>query len=241
MQLLAAKNMSADISSADFCVLSHGHYDHSGGFAEYLRQNPSKKIYAMKTITDEYYSASGGTLHSIGVPNEVYPNFNDNFVLLDETRKISDGIYVISHNIHVDLSKIGQRAKLYKKVEDEYTPDDFSHELSLVFDTDKGLVIFNSCSHSGIVNIIDEVKEYLGPDKKVAAFVGGLHMKGKSGDREICTFTEKEIGKMVKYLEENNVKKLYTGHCTGIVGYELIKKYMTDKVEYIYTGKEIVL
>ena len=30
-----AKNMGVDISSADFCVLSHGHYDQSGGFAEY--------------------------------------------------------------------------------------------------------------------------------------------------------------------------------------------------------------
>ena len=55
-----AEKMNVDISKVDFCVLSHGHYDHSGGFAEYLRQNPTKKVYAMKAITDEYYSASGG-------------------------------------------------------------------------------------------------------------------------------------------------------------------------------------
>ena len=68
-------------------------------------------------------------------------------------------------------------------------------------------------------------KEYFGNDKKVRAFFGGLHMKGKSGDKEICTFSESEIESIVKYLRDNNVERLYTGHCTGMVGYELIKKY----------------
>ena len=110
-----------------------------------------------------------------------------------------------------------------------------------MFDTEAGLVIFNSCSHSGIVNIIDEVKEYFGQGKEVAAFIGGLHMKGKSGEKEICTFSENEIEEMTKYLEKNSVKKLYTGHCTGMVGYELIKKYIGEKVEYIYTGRELTI
>ena len=236
-----AKKMNVDIDIADFCVLSHGHYDHSGGFAEYLSQNLDKKIYAMKAISDDYYSASGGAIHPIGVPKDVYPTFKDNFFLLEEVTKIFDGIYVIPHKNPSNLSKIGERAKLYKMIEGEYTPDDFAHELSLVFDTEEGLVIFNSCSHSGIVNIIEEVREYFGQDKKINVFVGGLHMKGKLGDKEICTFSEEEIEELAKYLVENNVQKLYTGHCTGIVGYELIKKYMGDKVEYIHTGREIEL
>ncbi|MBQ2980566.1 MAG: MBL fold metallo-hydrolase [Lachnospiraceae bacterium] len=236
-----AKNMGVDIASADYCVLSHGHYDHSGGFAEYLKQNPTKKVYAMKTITDDYYSASGGNIHPIGVPKDVFPAYKANFVLLNNITKLSEGVYVIPHKNTSDLSKIGERAKLYKKIKDEYVPDDFSHELSLVFDTDGGLVIFNSCSHSGITNIINEVKDYFGTDKNIRAFFGGLHMKGKLEDREICTFSESEIRKTVNHLKDNKVDKLYTGHCTGIVGYELIKKYMGDKVEYIHTGKEIVL
>ena len=236
-----AAKMNVDISKADFCVLSHGHYDHSGGFAQYLKENPEKKIYAMKSIVDDYYSGSGGTLHPIGVPKEVYPSYKDNFEFLDDITKLSDGIYAIPHRNTLELTKIGERAKLYKKMEGEYMPDDFEHELSLVFDTDEGLVIFNSCSHSGIVNIIEEVKEYFGQDKKILAFVGGLHMKGKSGDKEICTFSRNEIELMVKYLNNSGIEKLYTGHCTGMVGYELIKEYMTDKVEYIFTGKEIQL
>ena len=236
-----AEKMNVDISGADFCVLSHGHYDHSGGFAEYLRQNPEKKIYAMKAIGDDYYSASGGSIHPIGVPKEVYPGFKENFIFINEAVEISEGIYLIPHKNTNNLMEIGERAKLYKMIEGEYTPDNFEHELSLVFSTEDGLVIFNSCSHSGAVNIIEEVREYFGKNTKISAFIGGLHMKGKLGDKEICTFSEAEIKALVKYFVENNVNMLYTCHCTGMVGYELIKKHMCDKVEYIYTGREIEL
>ena len=235
-----AEKMGADISNADFCVLSHGHYDHSGGFAEYLKKYPDKKIYAMKTMIDDYYSASGGSIHAIGVPKDVYPAHKENFLLLDDVTELAEGIYAIPHRNCEELEKMAARAKLYKKVEGEYGPDDFSHELSLVFDAEEGLVIFNSCSHSGIINIIEEVKDYFGLDKKVSAFFGGLHMKGKAGDKEICIFSEDEIQRIVNYLK-NNVDKLYTGHCTGMVGYELIKKYMGENIEYISTGNEIVL
>lgn len=229
-----AKKMNINIADADFCVLSHGHYDHSGGFAAYFEENPSKKLYAMDTSIGEYYSGSGGYIHEIGIPKSVYPTYSQNFIFVNKPTEISEGIYVIPHSTN-GLEKIGERSKLYKKVDKEYVPDDFSHEMSLVFDTDKGIVIFNSCSHGGVVNIIEEVKEYLG-DKRIYAFVGGLHMKGKIGETEICTFSEEEIIGMTQYLRKNGIKKLYTGHCTGVVGYEIIKKYMGDDVEYIYTG-----
>lgn len=234
-----AHKMGVDIENVHFCVLSHGHYDHSGGFAKYLEENKDKKIYAMKTAIEEYYSGSGGHIHEIGIPKNVYPAYKDNFSFVDRATEILVGIYLIPHNIK-GLEKIGERAELYKKVNDEYIPDNFSHEMSLVFDTDKGLVVFNSCSHSGIINIIEEVKAYFG-DKKLYAFFGGLHMKGKKDDKEICRFSEEEIQQMAEYLKQNGSIKLYTGHCTGLVGYELIKKYMGDDVEYLVTGREICI
>ncbi len=43
------------------------------------------------------------------------------------------------------------------------------------FETPKGLILLNSCSHGGIVNIVKEVQMALG-NQKVYAVIGGFHM-----------------------------------------------------------------
>ncbi len=70
---------------------------------------------------------------------------------------------------------------------------DYSHEQSLVVDTEKGPVIFNSCSHGGAANIINEVTQTF-PNKKIYGLVGGFHLFNKTEDKLLVTdyidFTE---------------------------------------------------
>ena len=62
-----------------------------------------------------------------------------------------------------------------------YIPDDFRHEHSLVFEMGDGVVVFNSCSHAGADNIINEVmKAY--PGKRIIAMIGGFHLFNKSDE-----------------------------------------------------------
>ena len=231
-----AKALSVDLSKVEVGVLSHGHYDHAGGFEAFLEKN-NIKIYAMKNIVGEYFSAKGG-MHEIGVPKEVYPRYSENFVLVDSVTEINDDVYIVPHRTK-GLEKIGERTGLFKKQNGEIIGDDFAHEASLVFDTKNGLVIFNSCSHGGICNIIEEVKEVF-PNKNIKAFLGGLHMMGMKNGEEYCAFTDEEIQEITAFLEKEKVEKIYTGHCTGLVGFNKIKKmYGEDKVEYLSIGKEI--
>lgn len=233
-----AKILNVPLDKVEFAVLSHGHYDHSGGFYELLKINPETKIFAMTDTMNEYYSASGG-MHPIGVPSKILQMYKDNFELLNSTAKLDTGVYVVPHSTK-NLEKIGERTGLYKTVDGELVPDDFSHELSLVFETEKGLVVFNSCSHGGILNIISEVKSVF-KNKDIYAFIGGLHMKGTKNGEECCTFSKDEVCIIAKSLEDMNLKKLYTGHCTGEKGFELLSIFMGDRVEPINTGKTIVI
>jgi len=234
-----AGSLGIDLGDVDFCVLSHGHYDHSGGFEKYLEEHPKKKIFAMRTAVEEYYSAAGAPMHEIGIPKGVYPAYRENFIFVNEFKELAKGIYLVPHSTK-GLEQTGERAKLYKKVGNTFVPDDFSHEMSLVFDTKKGLVVFNSCSHSGIVTIINEVKACL-QNKNIYAFFGGLHMKGKKDGVEVCTFSEAEIQKIAGDLKIQDLQKLFTGHCTGAAGFEMLKRYMPGKVEYLYTGRIVEL
>lgn len=225
--------LGINLKEATACILSHGHYDHGGGLEAYLRNFPDARVYAMEGADGEYYSGSGGILHEISVPRQVWA-CRHRFVFLREQTRIGDGVYLIPHSTP-GLEKVGERAGLYRKREGKLEPDDFSHELSLVFDTEAGLVIFNSCSHSGIRPILEEVKGAL-PGRKLLAFFGGLHMKGKRDGQEICAFSEEEVKETAEYLKKEELSWLYTGHCTGKIGYERLRSFLGEGVKKLETG-----
>lgn len=231
-----AKMLQIPLMGTDICILSHGHYDHAGGFAEYLKRNTSAIVYAMRDAGGEYYSMAGG-IHEIGIPEDVLPVYEKQFRYVDSMTEIGDGMYLLPHHTR-ELEKIGLRAGLFRKEETGMVADDFRHEMSLVIEAKEGLVVCNSCSHAGIRNILGEVEQVF-PHKDVYAFIGGLHMKGKCAGREICTFSEEEIMALSGYLAEKGVKYLYTGHCTGSIGYNLLKKYLGEKVRLFTTGSVI--
>lgn len=229
-----AKEMGVAIEEANYAILSHGHYDHAGGFGIYLDTYSHVRLYGMKGITKEYYSGSGGSIHEIGVPKEVLLQHKNKFILVEEVTKIAPHVYLIPHST-AGLELIGEKAKLYQKQEERYVPDDFSHEMSLVFETEKGIVIFNSCSHGGFSNIIEEVKAVFSGEK-IYAFCGGLHMKGTKNGEEYCTFTKEELQELVDCFRKEKMEKLYTGHCTGTVGTALLKDLMGAHLEVLTTG-----
>lgn len=233
------KAMKLSLEDVEGAVLSHGHYDHAGGFGAYLKENPSVKVYAMKSVKKEYYSGSGGSIHAIGVPQEILLAYEKQFVFIEKVTSLAERVYLIPHSTK-GLETIGARTKLYRKQDNEYVPDDFSHELSLVFEMEEGLFIFNSCSHGDIRNIIEEVRTVF-PEKKIYGFCGGLHMKGKRQGAEYCTFSKEEVKSIADYLKEAGLKKLYTGHCTGAEGLALLKEFLGEQVEELFTGKEICI
>ena len=110
-------------------------------------------------------------------------------------------------------------------------PDCFAHEQSLVFETESGIVIFNSCSHGGADNIINEVSAAFS-GRQICAMIGGFHLYNKSAEY-VRRFAEK--------VRATGVEKIYTGHCTGEEGYRIMHEVLGDKVRQLEAGLEIVL
>lgn len=224
-----AKRLGISLQDVKKCILSHGHYDHSGGFCELFDENTEANLYLMKGATGDYYSIKG-ELHEIGIPKELLRKYKDRFVFIDRVTELDSNVYLVPHHSE-DLEQIGARAGLYKKIDDKLYPDDFIHELSLVFDTKEGLVVFNSCSHGGMKNILKEVKEVF-PEKNICAFIGGLHLKGGS-------FTKEEIQEIAVCGKSVGMKVLYTGHCTGEEAFEILKKVDEGFIQKLFSGKVI--
>ena len=114
--------------------------------------------------------------------------------------------------------------------------DDFAHEQSVAFETEKGLILCNSCSHGGIVNIVKEAQRAL--HKNVYAVVGGFHLKEPGGVDSMAVSPE-EVEDIGRQLVELGVKQIYTGHCTGRPALGILQQCFPREVRSLYTGMQL--
>ncbi|MDD6038050.1 MAG: MBL fold metallo-hydrolase [bacterium] len=199
-----AKSLGIDLSCIDYAVLSHAHYDHANGMEQFFLENAHAPFYVRESCAENCYHVRKLFPEYIGIPRRITKKYADRIVYAAGDYELSEGVRLIGHKTK-GLVLIGKREKMYKRKGIRFVPDDFSHEQSLVFETEKGLVIFNSCSHGGAANIIAEVAGSY-PGQSVYALIGGFHLYNKS-DEEIRAFAEK--------VKQTGIRRLYTGHCTG--------------------------
>ena len=228
-----AQSLSADLGRVKLCILSHGHYDHATGLATFLEAYPDIPVYAMRSFDGAYYSGAGD-FHYIGVPESLKTIYRSRFRLIDAVTEIDAGIWVVPHSTP-GLEEIGRRTRLYVKKEADFAPDGFAHEMSVVFETTDGLVICSSCSHAGLLPILTEVHSAL-PDKRLYAFIGGLHMKGSRHGQETSLYTEKELEQLSEAIAPFHLQHIYTGHCTGRPAYAMLKELLGETLSPLSTG-----
>ena len=224
------KELGERVEDVDYAVLSHAHYDHANGFPAFLEQNKKAKLYVNDTVAANCYKKIYFLKKYIGIPRKMLEKYPDRIEKVTGNYKISEGIYLIPHTT-CGLSEIGKQEMMYRRTKKGWMPDDFSHEQSLVLDTEKGLLIINSCSHGGVANIINEVREAF-PDKKIYGYIGGFHLFNKSNEA---------IGEVAEMISQTSVDYICTGHCTGGRAYGILKEKLGDKIEQLQVGMRIHL
>lgn len=220
-----ADKLNLSVKDIDIAVLSHAHYDHANGIEKFFEVNHKAKLYLQDSCEENCYSKKWIFHKYIGIPRGVLKKYQARIKYVSGDYRICEGISLISHKTP-GLNEIGKREKMYKKINGKWYPDDFSHEQSLVFETSKGLVIFNSCSHGGVVNIINEVATAY-PQKKVIAVIGGFHIYNKS---------ENEIRELAKMIKDTGIEYVCTGHCTGKKAYEILNEELGDALHQLRVG-----
>ncbi|KEI98337.1 MBL fold metallo-hydrolase [Clostridium botulinum] len=233
-----ALKLGVDLSRVDAAILSHSHYDHSGGYNGFFYINKRANVYVRKEAKELCYGKIGPFKRYIGIPKDILNKYADRFIYVHEDYIINEGVWLISHKTD-NLEARGKKAHMYRMTNNGLKPDDFHHEQSLVFDTDDGLVILNSCSHGGIDNIVEEVKATF-EGKKVLAVIGGFHLMGFTGTSSMSIKSE-EVEALGNRLVDLGVEHIYTCHCTGDPAYKILKKTLGDRVEYFSTGTVVEL
>lgn len=227
-----ANELGVNLSSADAMILSHGHYDHTGGICNLLQNNRSTTIYGHSEILKpRFRRLSDGSMKSLGMPN-------DAVILL---KNINERMHWINGPCTINNS-IGISGPVPRKTDFEDTGGPFfndrngldedliTDDLSLWFETKLGVVIVCGCCHSGIINTIRYIN-ILNRYKQMHSIIGGLHLQGAS---------DKRLNKTIESLQSCQLKKMVPLHCTGDNVTGLLQQRLGDMVSYGYVGMCLV-
>jgi len=198
--------LGIDLRTIKGIIMSHHHWDHTGGLGPVLDLKGTVDVYAHPDFFKESYSVTGNTVRYIGVP---YPRplleaKGATFKFSDEFRPIEPGMWLTGEVPRRTDYELGDKKQVVKSGEG-YVKDDLLDDQSVVVETEKGLFIILGCCHSGIINTLSYIMEKMGPHP-IHAVIGGTHLGPVSDEQR---------GKSIDALKAFDIERLGVSHCTG--------------------------
>jgi 7,8-dihydropterin-6-yl-methyl-4-(beta-D-ribofuranosyl)aminobenzene 5'-phosphate synthase len=219
-----AYQLGIDLSQTDFLILSHSHYDHTGGLKAFMKINSKATILAKKDIFIPKFS---GKTRFIGL--EKSSELRERITFIDSTLQLDEQVFILTQ-IRITYPEDTNFRMFYKKIGISFIPDDFSDELFLVIRRNSRISILTACSHSGISNICETaLQEFPLPVHLIA---GGFHIRDCS---------EEQYQFLLLYLRKIKPEMIGTCHCTGVERFAHLVRDLECKVFYNYTGNDITI
>lgn len=202
-----AEALGIDLRTTDSLVISHGHYDHSGGAAALLRMAPQAHVYCHRGVLQARYAVEEGGSRSIGIPREASEALErlppERLHWIDRPTTLQEGVGITGPIPRgTDFEDTG--GPFFLDPEGRH-PDPIEDDLALWIRDGDGLVVCVGCSHAGIVNTLNRVRE-LNDGLPIRAVIGGFHLLNADEER---------LKKTIVALERLGLEHLIPCHCTG--------------------------
>ncbi|MGE0083868.1 MAG: MBL fold metallo-hydrolase [Desulfococcaceae bacterium] len=202
--------LQKDLRQIESVMISHGHYDHTGGLPTVLGLRGKVDVYAHPEIFTERYIVFGGVKRDIGIPfRRCYlESLGANFRLNREMTEVGHGIWLTGEIPRKTAFEKGD-ANMAACMPDGsiVQPDPIKDDLSMLVESDKGLILVLGCAHAGLVNILNYVIEKTGKDR-IYAIIGGTHLG-------FCS--DEQFEETVKAIDRYHIEKIGVSHCTGLI------------------------
>ena len=210
-----AEKLSVDLNTADFAVLSHGHYDHGGGIGTFLSLNDHAPVYVNRHAFEPHFSEDD---RDIGLDSSY--NHHPRIIYVDEELTVAPGIRIISTDSRQKIMDAGSGG-LKMMQSGQMLPEDYRHEQYLLVEERGRRILFSGCSHRGILNVM----HWFHPD----VLIGGFHVFHFPLDEALAGWARQLDAFPTVY---------YTCHCTGVEQFAFMSRYM-HRLHYLATGDRI--
>ncbi len=211
--------LGSNFGQIESVVLSHGHWDHSGGMLTALdlitAANGGEKV-PLHANPGMFVKRAIQFLDGRLVPFKDVPSVSDlsnagaEVVSSEDPQLLLDGMYYLSGEIPRRTAyEVGLPGHVKQNAGDGgWEPDPLllDERWVAVNVAGKGLIVFTACSHAGVVNVLGHAREVFGP-VPIYGVMGGFHLSGEAN--------EKIIPETVEDMKAFDLKTIVPGHCTG--------------------------
>jgi 7,8-dihydropterin-6-yl-methyl-4-(beta-D-ribofuranosyl)aminobenzene 5'-phosphate synthase len=204
--LINSRALKADLSNVPDVILSHNHVDHTGGLITLRRDVMQKDPASLATAhVGQGIFLNRGSQRMETLKRD-YESTGGKFIVYDAPVELYPGVWLTGPIPRVFAERNWNDRGMITMPDGSKREDNLPEDMSLVIDTDRGLVVVTGCAHAGIVNILDYARKTV-RNAPVHAAIGGFHLY--QADDEKLKWT---AGK----LREFGVQNILGAHCTGI-------------------------
>ncbi len=241
------KSLKINLKKVDIAIVSHGHYDHIGGFDYLLDLNPNVKIY----LPNDFFSLGApirfpfretepevaGTLPKeqryfqgekviegmVTVPTGRF--WKSNVEFLTVAKEVAPGLTIVP-----TTSKLMGTYIKYPPFGEDHPQFIGMPELSASFATAKGAILISGCSHSTIETIIQESQKV---NADLYMVIGGFHL---------IPYSREYIESLARRMRDDyHIENVAPAHCTGQLGFSIFKQVFGANDRFFGLGETLSL
>jgi len=201
-----AARMNVDLDCTDSIVISHGHYDHTGGLSHALSQAPHARLFLHSSALAARFACREGKAREIDMPAGVREDVNARLSSVIWTKgptEIAVGMFVTGPIPR--RSAFEDTGGPFFLDADGKTPDPIEDDQTMWIETRDGMVVLLGCAHAGVVNTLEFIRE-LTSRRPIRAILGGIHLGSATDERLTGT---------IESLSHIDVQEMWPCHCTG--------------------------